>query len=163
MKVSYFARNIYETETVTSALCYIKDLICLNNNIVWFWNSLDVQSVDSSVDYVIYFHIRDSFFNNFLHQFWKRKHNSKEIVNMQGLFVLTITIGYLFISTFSSLLFLYAVSWRYKRDYLYASIDILFSILLTRLVYITFALTIQKRPRFEPAPPFPVHYLQLRP
>ena len=114
-------------------------------------------------NYVIYVHIRDSFFNNFLHQFWKRKHNSKEIVNIQGLFVLTITIGYLFISIFSSLLFLFAVSWRYKTDYLYASIDILLSILLTRLFYITFALTIQKRPRFEPVLPFPVHYLQLGP
>ena len=28
MEVSYFARNIYETETVTSGLCYIEDLIC---------------------------------------------------------------------------------------------------------------------------------------
>ena len=27
MEVSYFARNIYETESVTSGLCYIEDLI----------------------------------------------------------------------------------------------------------------------------------------
>ena len=31
---SYFARNIYETETVTSRLRYIEDLISLENNIV---------------------------------------------------------------------------------------------------------------------------------
>ena len=100
-------------------------------------------------------------------------HNLKEIANLQDLFVLTV--GYvdmttysltkyyyiaervyfihrlfiLFISRFSFLLFLYlyAVSWRYKRDYLHASIDILF------LFYTTFVLTIQKRSRFEPAPP----------
>ena len=33
-----------------------------------------------------------------------------------------------FIITFSFLLFLYTVSWRYKRDYLHVSIDILFYI-----------------------------------
>ena len=36
----------------------------------------------------------------------------------------------LFIITFSFLLFLYSVSWRYKNDYLHASIDILFEIML---------------------------------
>ena len=50
LEVSCFARNIYEIETVTSGLCYIEDLIFLENNIVWFWNSLDVQSTDSSVE-----------------------------------------------------------------------------------------------------------------
>ena len=35
----------------------------------------------------------------------------------------------LFIGTFSFLLFLYSVSWRQKRDYLHASIDILFEIM----------------------------------
>ena len=80
-------------------------------------------------------------------------HNLKEIVNIQSLFLLTV--GYvdmtvyqltkyyyiieivyfiyrlftLFISIFSFLLFLYTVSWRYKRDYLYASTDILFYII----------------------------------
>ena len=34
LEVSYFARNIYETETVTSVLCYIEDLIFRENNIV---------------------------------------------------------------------------------------------------------------------------------
>ena len=96
----------------------------------------------------MYFHIRGSFFNNFCTSFLKRVHNSKKVVNIQGLFVLTV--GYvdvttfsltkcyyiiekvhliaitLFISTFSFLLFLYIVSWRHKRDYLHASIDILF-------------------------------------
>ena len=41
-KVSYFTRNIYELDTVTSGLCYIEGLIIVENNIVWFWNSLDV-------------------------------------------------------------------------------------------------------------------------
>ena len=36
LKVSYFARNIYETETVTSGLSHIEDLIFLENSIVWF-------------------------------------------------------------------------------------------------------------------------------
>ena len=34
LKVRYFTRNIYETETVTSGLCCIKDLMFLENNIV---------------------------------------------------------------------------------------------------------------------------------
>ena len=36
LAVSYFARKIYEAETVTSGLCYIEDLIFLQNNIVRF-------------------------------------------------------------------------------------------------------------------------------
>ena len=89
----------------------------------------------------------------FCTSFWKRVPNSKEIVNIQDLFVLTV--GYVdmttylltkyyyiiervyficrlfvsFISTLSFLLFLYTVSWRYNRDYLHASIDILFYIM----------------------------------
>ena len=38
-------------ETVTSGLCYMEDLIFLENNIVRFWNSLDVQSSDSLVEF----------------------------------------------------------------------------------------------------------------
>ena len=78
-------------------------------------------------------------------------HNSKEIVNLRGLLVLTVgyvgmktyplaryycvikrsyfiykPLIFLFISTFSFFLFSYAVSWRHKRDYLHVSIDILF-------------------------------------
>ena len=34
LEVSYFARNIYEREAVTSGLCYIENLIFLENNIV---------------------------------------------------------------------------------------------------------------------------------
>ena len=37
--------------------------------------------------YVIYFYIRDAFLATFCTSFWKKVHNSKEIVNMQGLFV----------------------------------------------------------------------------
>ena len=118
---------------------------------------------------MLYLYIRGSFLNN-----------------IQGLFVLTVGYVYmttypltkydyimervcficrlfiLFISTLSFLLFLYTVSWRYKRDYLHASIDILFvsSMLLTlwkniRHFYTMSVLTIQKRSRFEPGPPSP--------
>ena len=113
LKVSFFARNIYETETVISGLCCIKDLIFFENNIVWFWNSLDIQSIDNSVEFVIYFHIRGSFLATFCTSFWRKVHNSKEIVNIQGLFAFTVS--YLFISTFSFLLFLHTVSWRYEE------------------------------------------------
>ena len=34
LEVSYFARNIYEREAVTSGLCYIENLIFFENNIV---------------------------------------------------------------------------------------------------------------------------------
>ena len=34
LAVTYFARKINETETVTSGLCYIEDLIFLENSIV---------------------------------------------------------------------------------------------------------------------------------
>ena len=98
---------------------------------------------------IIYFHIRCSFLITFCTSFWKRVHNSKEIVNIQDLFVLTVgyadmttyplakyyyviegvyfiyTLFKSFISTLSFLLFLHIVSWRYKRDYLHPSIDVL--------------------------------------
>ena len=141
-------------------------------------------------NYVIYFHIRGSFLTTFCTSSWERVHNSKEIVNIQGLFVATV--GYvdvttysltnyyniieriyfiyrfliLFISTLSFLLFLYTVLWRYKRYYLYASIDVCFIlcfILLTqwrnrniRFFYTTFLLTIQRRSQFESASPSPL-------
>ena len=50
LEVSYLARKIYEMETVPLGLCYIEGLIFLENNVVWFWNFLDVQSTDSSVE-----------------------------------------------------------------------------------------------------------------
>ena len=82
-------------------------------------------------------------------------HNSKKIIYLQGLFVLTVGYGdmttylirkyyyvikracfvdeffifSLFITTFPFLLLLYAVSWSYKRDYVHASTDILFYII----------------------------------
>ena len=34
LEASYFTRNIYETETVTSGLCCIEDLVFRENNIV---------------------------------------------------------------------------------------------------------------------------------
>ena len=112
-------------------------------------------------NYIIYFNIRGFSFNNFLHQyFWKRVHNSKEMLNLQGLFVV-LTVGYvdmtiypltkyyyiieklyfiykffiLFISTFSFLLFLYTVSWRYKRDCLHANKEYRYFVLHNVLCY----------------------------
>ena len=41
---------MYEKKPVISELFYIEDLIFLENNIVWFPNSLDVQSTDNSVE-----------------------------------------------------------------------------------------------------------------
>ena len=135
-------------------------------------------------NYVIYFHIRGSF----LTSFQRRVHNLKGIVNIQGLFLLTV--GYIdmttilqtkyyyiidrayfiyrlfvfFISILSSLLLFYAASWRHKRDYLHASLGILFYIHNKETLgpfCTTFVLTIQKRPQFESGPL--VHYVQLHP
>ena len=91
--------------------------------------------------YVIHFHIGGSFFLTiFCTSFWKRVHDSKEIVNLQGLFILGF--GYvgtttypltknsakrvyfiykffmflLFIGRFSFLVFLYAVLWKKGPD-----------------------------------------------
>ena len=36
LAVTYLARKINETETLTSGLCHIEDLIFLENSIVWF-------------------------------------------------------------------------------------------------------------------------------
>ena len=36
LEVSYFTRNLYETEKGTSGLSYIEELIFLENKIVWF-------------------------------------------------------------------------------------------------------------------------------
>ena len=35
----------YETDTVTSGLCYIEDLNFLENNIVWFLNSVELYNI----------------------------------------------------------------------------------------------------------------------
>ena len=158
--------------------------------IIWF--DFEILCLSSQpivqLNYIIYFQIPGSFLTTFCTSFWKRVHNSKQIVNMRGLFVLTVVyvdmttypvtkyyyiiervyfiyrLLVLFMSTLSFLLFLYTVSGSYKKDYLHASIDILFyisSILLTqwkniRLFYTTFTLTIQKRSRFEPSLPSPL-------
>ena len=82
-------------------------------------------------NYIIYFHIRGSFFLFALivgyvdiktYQLTKYYYIIERVYFIYRLFIL-------FISTFSFLLFLYTVSWRYKRDYLHASIDILFYIM----------------------------------
>ena len=78
----------------------------------------------------------------------------------------------LFISTLSSLLFLYTVSWRYKRDYLHTNIDILLYIMFCTINTMkdinSFVprsyLRYKKGPDLNLLPPFPpFHYLQLRP
>ena len=50
LEVSYSAWDIYETEIVTSGLCYVEDLIFLENNVAWFWKFLHVHSADSVVE-----------------------------------------------------------------------------------------------------------------
>ena len=168
--VNYIARM----HTVTSVLCYIENLIFLENNvnnIAWFWKTLDVQSTDSSVDLFNTLLIRGSFLSTFYTSFRKIVHNSKKIVNLLVSFLSTFYTSFrkivhnlkeivnllgllaclfvdiktypltkyyyfyervyfiyrlfiLFISTFSFLRFLYSVSWRYKRDYRQASINV---------------------------------------
>ena len=59
-----------ETETVTSGLCYIEDLIFLD--ISCLWNSVDVQSTDNSVELYNILSYSMFFFNNFLHQFLEK-------------------------------------------------------------------------------------------
>ena len=83
-----FDLYIYETETVNSWLCYIKDLIFLGNNIVWLWNSLNVQTTDSSVELyniLSYWRFLCYVLTIFCTSFWK-VHNTKEIVSLQALF-----------------------------------------------------------------------------
>ena len=73
LEVNHFARNIYEMETATSGLCYIEDLIFLENNIVCFRNSLDVQSTNSLVElYNIVSYCR-SFFQKFSAPFFGKE------------------------------------------------------------------------------------------
>ena len=87
-------------QTVTSGLCFAKTqfflkIIQFNFEIIWMSSQLIVQW-----NYKIYFHIRGSFFNNFSTSFWRRVHNSEEIVNIQGLFALTVGyLRYCYIST----------------------------------------------------------------
>ena len=139
---------------------------------------------------IIYFHIRVLFLTTFctifVHQYtrfvcfhrWFRRYdyistNKVLLYYWKNIFYSKVLI--LYISTLSSLLFLFTVSSRYKSDYLHASIDILFFIMfwniriLTRwrnikLLYTKFVFAIQKRFRFEPDTPSPpplspVHYL----
>ena len=63
---------MYEAETVTSGLYYIEDLIFLENKIVWFWNSLDVFSTDSSVELYDILSYSRFFFYSFQYQFLEK-------------------------------------------------------------------------------------------
>ena len=95
--------------------------------------------------YIIYFYLRGPLLTTFSTSFWKRIRNSKETVNIQGLFVLTV--GYVDMTTYPLkiitiyLIYLYifyeytfilavfiTVSRRYERDFLHASRNILFYI-----------------------------------
>ena len=69
-------------------------------------------------NYIIYFHIRD-FLSSFCTSFGKRVHNSKEILNMQGLFVLTV--GYPDMTTYPLTMYCYII----KREYLIYRLSIL--------------------------------------
>ena len=88
LEVSYFPRNICNRDSSLGS-CDIEDLFFLENNIVLYWNPPVVQSTDSSLGlYIFIFEVL--FLTGFCTSFWKRVHNSKEIVNLQDLFVLTV-------------------------------------------------------------------------
>ena len=79
--------------------CCIENLIFIENNVVWFWDSLDVQSTNSSVELYSILPYSREFLKTFCTSLWKRVHNLKEIVNLQeDLFVLTV--GYVDIKTY---------------------------------------------------------------
>ena len=79
--------------------CCIKNLIFIKNNVAWFWDSLDVQTTNSSVELYSILPYSREFLTTFCTSLWKRVHNLKEIVNLQeDLFVLTV--GYVDIKTY---------------------------------------------------------------
>ena len=148
MEVSYFARNIYEMETLTTGLCYI----FLENNIVWFWRFSGCPINWRLSGIIQHTFIVEGFFINSLQKFLKNSalfnrncisqrfiiYFDRWLSRYQNIYPLTkyyyiiervcsiYRLLILFISTFSFLLLLYSVSWRYRRDYLYTSADILF-------------------------------------
>ena len=141
LEVSYFTRNIYETETVTSGICYI--VISKTQSFLKItWSDFEILWMPSQPiiqrNYIIYeytFIFEVLFVITFCTSFQKRVHNLKEIVdhistnkvllyNQQSIILFI-----LFISSLPFLLFLYTVLWRYKRDCVHASIDILFYIM----------------------------------
>ena len=66
------------------------------------------------------------FFNRWLRRYHHTSTNKVLLYYWKSIFY---RLFILFINTLSFLLFLYTVSWRYKRDYIHASIDILFYIM----------------------------------
>ena len=58
-------------------------------------------------NYLMYFHIRGSFLTTFYTFFWKRVHNLKEVVNIQGLLVLTV--GYVDMTTYTPTKYYYII------------------------------------------------------
>ena len=107
LEVSYFARNVYETKTVTLGLCYIEDLIFMKIIQFDFEILLMSNQLIAQWNYIMHFHIRGSFLATSCTSFWKRVHNSKEIVNLQVLFVLTV--GYVDIKTYPLTQYYYIV------------------------------------------------------
>ena len=156
------------------------EILCFDFEILWMSSQLIVQW-----NYIIYFYIWGSFFNNFLHQFleknakfkrscksakfvyfdlWLRRYQNictlpKYYYSIERVYF-NCRLLILFISTFSLLLFLYRVTWKYKRDYLHASVDVLFYIMFyiinmikdIGLFYTAFMPTIKKF-QFESARP----------
>ena len=90
-----------------------------------------------TVQYIFRFKVL--FLATFCTSFWERVHNSKKIVDLISTLTKYCCIIWrlyfiyrqfiLFISTLPFLLFLYTISWRYKRDCLHASSYILFYIM----------------------------------
>ena len=77
--------------------------------------------------YFQYFHVRGSFFNNFLHQLLENSaFLSKEIINIQGLFVLTV--GYLDMTTYLPIKYYYIIESVY---FIYR----LFVLFISRCIY----------------------------
>ena len=124
---------------------------------------MDVQSADSSVA-LYYIHIYTFifevlFWTTFCSSFWKRVHSSKQIVKIEGLFVLAVI--YLSVHFHACCLYIqYRGGIREITSMsvsIFCFICVMLFILSTRcknirLFYTTFALTMQERSRFEPAP-----------
>ena len=80
-------------------------------------------------NYLMYFHIRGSFLTTFYTSFWKRVHNLKEVVNIQGLLVLTV--GYVDMTTYTPTRYYYII----ERVYFIYSLFILFISTLSFLLF----------------------------
>ena len=71
-------------------------------------------------NYIIQFYIQSCFLTTFLANVWKKVHNSKEVMNLPGLLVLTV--GYIDIKTFALSKYYYIT----EREYFIFRLFILF-------------------------------------